>query len=63
MNERLPWPPATAARALAFVGLVWLVGFGLFALSPALGGLFCFLAAWLTTGLIGTAMRSHEEVG
>ncbi len=63
MNDRLPWPPATAARALAFVGLVWLLGFGLFALEPGLGMLVSFLAAWLTLGLIATAMRDPEEAG
>ena len=61
MNERLPWPSATAARALSLVGLVWLLGFGLFAVSLALGGVVSFLAAWMTAGLIATAMSNAEE--
>ncbi len=61
MEERMPWSARTATAALLFVGLTWLIGFGLAAAGSPLGGLMIALATWLTAGLIYTAWRAPRR--
>jgi hypothetical protein len=60
MTERLPWSPAMATGALILVFGAWAVGVALLALANPLGWLVVFLAAWLTLGLVYTAMSQGD---
>jgi hypothetical protein len=61
MDERLGWPPKTAAAAIGLLVAVWGAGFLLLALGRELGWLVAFLAGWMTVGLVYTAWRSPAE--
>jgi hypothetical protein len=57
MSERLAWAPRQVVGAFLLLAVLWVAGAGLAAVNAVAGLTLLAVAAWLTLGMVGSALQ------
>lgn len=63
MSERLAWAPRQVVGAFLLLALLWAAGAVLAAVNAVAGLTLLAVAAWLTLGMVGSALQDGAQSG